>query len=200
MQKCKNRRWELDQRIRKYFQLSNLFIWCTLHSHIVYSTWCYVSEKELLAEVDSEFIVKLYRTFQVKSLSSYCFCQCYHFYYSQYDIIHHSKNYRQHDDCIRLRITCTCTLYISIIVYYFTNRYSSPWLVLSWWLYQTENHLHLLLELCQGGELWGRVQHVGHMDDQGWDYDDDDEDGWSRVGRILLFTKRWGQYILTISV
>lgn len=54
-----------------------------------------VTEKELLAEVDSEFIIKLYRTFQ------------------------------------------------------------------------TENHLHLLLELCQGGELWGRVQHVGHMDDQG---------------------------------
>jgi len=54
-----------------------------------------VTEKELLAEVDSEFIVKLYRTFQ------------------------------------------------------------------------TVDHLHLLLELCQGGELWGRVRDCGHMDDQG---------------------------------
>ena len=176
-----------------------------MRSHIVYSTWCYVSEKELLAEVDSEFIVKLYRTFQVNSLSCYCFCLCYHFYYSQYDILHHAKNYRQHDDCIRLRITCTSWssfiyFYHFLLFYYFTNRYSSSWLVLSWWLCQTENHLHLLLELCQGGELWGRVQHVGHMDDQGWDYDADDDDGWPRVGRILLFTKRRGQYILTISI
>jgi len=52
-----------------------------------------VTEKELLAEVDSEFIVKLYRTFQ------------------------------------------------------------------------TSEHLHLLLELCQGGELWGRLRETGPMQD-----------------------------------
>lgn len=52
-----------------------------------------VTEKELLAEVDSEFVIKLYRTFQ------------------------------------------------------------------------TADHLHLLLELCQGGELWSLVRKDGHMED-----------------------------------
>ena len=113
-----------------------LFVYLTsLFVYLFFYYFSCVSEKELLAEVDSEFIVKLYRTFQV--LAKYNNTNT--FQVKTVYMIEWKKPILAQNRALKMKFYCD----------------------------QTEEHLHLLLELCQGGELWARVRDCGHMDDQG---------------------------------